>query len=76
MPSLLPSHIIILLTFQEYIPRQEIASLDPPPLGFEPQMQSTVLQNELQLETESRDLTLNKTAATHYITVREQQFQI
>ena len=47
VPSLLPNQFFISLTSQEDIPRQEIAPLDPPPLGFEPQMQLATVQGEI-----------------------------
>ena len=48
VPSLLLSQLIILLTSQVYLSRQKTTSLELSPLGFEPQMQSLTLQNELQ----------------------------
>ena len=53
--------------------RQEIAPSDPPPSGFEPQMQSTTLQDEIQPKTESIDSTPSEIDPTHDITVTEQQ---
>ena len=62
-----------MLTSQEYISRQEIASLDPPSLGFGPQMQSTTLQKELQPETESRSSAPSETDVSPNITIIKQQ---
>ena len=73
VPSLFPSQLIISSTSQEYISRQQTNSLDPPPVGFEPQIQLTVLQNKLQPETESRNSLPSETDETHDITLREQQ---
>ena len=38
LPSLLPNQLIILLTCEEHLSRQEIAPLDPFPVGSENQM--------------------------------------
>ena len=73
VPSLLPSLLFILLTSQKYISRQEIALLDPPSLGLKPQIWPTALHNELQPETESRDLIPGRTYATCTIWVTKQQ---
>ena len=37
-------------TCQENTSRQEIAPLRPPPVGFEPQMQSTALLDKTQIK--------------------------
>ena len=46
--GMLPNQLIISLTPQEYMSRWKTISLDPPLVGFEPQLQSIALQNDLQ----------------------------
>ena len=57
-----------MLTSQEHLAMQEIAPLDPPPLVFHPWIQSTPLQEEIQPETENRDLTPSEIDVTCDIT--------
>ena len=53
--------------------RWETSPLDPLSVGFEMQLQSTALQNELQSEIKSRALTPNQSDETGNVTVMEQQ---
>ena len=72
-PGMLPSQLFIVLTSHYYIYRQPTNSLESPSVSFKLQMQSTVLQNALQPDTESRALTSSEIDESHHITVFEQQ---
>ena len=72
VPILLPNQLIISLTSQEYIYRQKQV-LDPPPVGFEMQLQSIALQNELQREIKSRTSTQSEIHKAGDVTIIEQK---
>ena len=60
-----------MLTCQENTSGQKTAPLDCPLVGFEPQMQSSTLQDKTEMESEYRDSTSSEIDTTHYITLIE-----
>ena len=61
------------MTCQESQSKQKGTPQDPPPVGFISQIQSTVLQDQMLIESNNQELVSSEVDPSNYITVVEQK---